>query len=99
MVFGASTVGTNSERACMPLRVPSPPTQMSPSQHFAPLAAQDSPSLTHIARSAFLAEGDKRQLYTDYVDAAGTRKNAMSIVTAITPEQKKLVQDILARAR
>jgi tripartite-type tricarboxylate transporter receptor subunit TctC len=47
----------------------------------------------------FLAEGDKRQLYTDYVDAAGTRKNAMSIVTAITPEQKKLVQDILAKAR
>ena len=25
---------------------------------------------------SFLAEGDKRQLYTDYVDAAGTRKNA-----------------------
>jgi tripartite-type tricarboxylate transporter receptor subunit TctC len=47
----------------------------------------------------FLAEGDKRQLYTDYVDAAGTRKNAMSIVTAITPEQKKLVHDILAKAR
>jgi tripartite-type tricarboxylate transporter receptor subunit TctC len=47
----------------------------------------------------FLAEGDKRQLYTDYVDAAGTRKNAMGIVTAITPEQKKLVHDILARAR
>jgi tripartite-type tricarboxylate transporter receptor subunit TctC len=47
----------------------------------------------------FLAEGDKRQLYTDYVNAAGTRKNAMSIVTTITPEQKKLVHDILARAR
>jgi tripartite-type tricarboxylate transporter receptor subunit TctC len=48
---------------------------------------------------AFLAEGDKRQLYTDYVDGAGTRKNATSIVTAVTPEQRKLVQDILARAR
>jgi tripartite-type tricarboxylate transporter receptor subunit TctC len=47
----------------------------------------------------FLAEGEKRQLYTDYVDAAGTRKNAMSIVTTVTPEQRKLVQDILARAR
>jgi tripartite-type tricarboxylate transporter receptor subunit TctC len=47
----------------------------------------------------FLAEGDKRQLYTDYVDAAGTRKNAMSIVTTVTPEQRKLVQDILAGAR
>jgi len=48
---------------------------------------------------AFLAEGDKRQLYTDYVDAAGTRKNALSIVTTVTPEQRKLVQDILARAK
>jgi putative tricarboxylic transport membrane protein len=47
----------------------------------------------------FLAEGAKRQLYTDYVDAAGTRKNALSIVTTVTPEQRKLVQDILARAR
>ena len=47
----------------------------------------------------FLAEGEKRQLYTDYVDAAGTRKNATSIVTTVTPEQRKLVQDILARAR
>ena len=47
----------------------------------------------------FLAEGDKRQLYTDYVDAAGTRKNALSIVTTVSPEQRKLVQDILARAR
>jgi tripartite-type tricarboxylate transporter receptor subunit TctC len=48
---------------------------------------------------AFLAEGDKRQLYTDYVDAAGTRKNAVGIVTTVTPEQRKLVQDILAKAR
>jgi tripartite-type tricarboxylate transporter receptor subunit TctC len=48
---------------------------------------------------AFLAEGEKRQLYTDYVDGAGTRKNATSIVTTVTPEQRKLVQDILARAR
>jgi len=47
----------------------------------------------------FLAEGEKRQLYTDYVNAAGTRENAMSIVTNVTPEQRKLVQDILARAR
>ena len=48
---------------------------------------------------SFLAEGEKRQLYTDYVDAAGTRKNATGIVTTVTPEQRKLVQDILARAR
>jgi tripartite-type tricarboxylate transporter receptor subunit TctC len=48
---------------------------------------------------SFLAEGEKRQLYTDYVDAAGTRNNATSIVTTVTPEQRKLVQDILAKAR
>ena len=48
---------------------------------------------------AFVAEGEKRQLYTDYVNAAGTRKNALSIVTTVTPEQRKLVQDILAGAR
>jgi tripartite-type tricarboxylate transporter receptor subunit TctC len=47
----------------------------------------------------FLAEGDKRQLYTDYVNAAGTRANAMSIVNNVTPEQRKLVHDILAKAR
>ena len=52
-----------------------------------------------VSDASFIAEGDKRQLYTDYVDAAGTRKNALSIVTAVTPEQRKLVQEILARAR
>src|SRR5215813_1672107 len=46
----------------------------------------------------FLAEGEKRQLYTDYVDAGSTRQNAMSIVANVTPEQRKLVHDILARA-
>jgi tripartite-type tricarboxylate transporter receptor subunit TctC len=48
---------------------------------------------------AFLAEGDKRQLYTDYVNAAGTRKNATTIVTTATPAQRQLVHDILAKAR
>ena len=52
-----------------------------------------------VSDPSFVAEGEKRQLYTDYVDAAGTRKNATSIVTTVTPEQRKLVQDILARAR
>jgi tripartite-type tricarboxylate transporter receptor subunit TctC len=47
----------------------------------------------------FVAEGEKRQLYSDYVDAAGTRKNAVSIVTNATPAQRKLVQKILARAK
>jgi tripartite-type tricarboxylate transporter receptor subunit TctC len=52
-----------------------------------------------VSDPSFLAEGEKRQLYTDYVDGAGTRRNAVSIVTTVTPEQRKLVQDILARAR
>jgi tripartite-type tricarboxylate transporter receptor subunit TctC len=47
----------------------------------------------------FLAEGDKRQLYTDYVDGAGTRKNALSLVADVSAAQKKRVQDILARAK
>jgi tripartite-type tricarboxylate transporter receptor subunit TctC len=47
----------------------------------------------------FLTEGDKRQLYTDYLDGAGTRRNAISIVANVTPDQKRLVQTILARAR
>jgi putative tricarboxylic transport membrane protein len=63
------------------------------------LAFLEAATAKAVSDPQFLAEGDKRQLYTDYVDAAGTRKNAMSIVTTITPEQKKLVHDILARAR
>lgn len=47
----------------------------------------------------FLAEGEKRHLYTDYLDGVGTRKNAMSLVANVTPEQKKRVQTILARAK
>jgi tripartite-type tricarboxylate transporter receptor subunit TctC len=52
-----------------------------------------------VSDKAFLAEGDKRQLYTDYLDGAGTRNNALSIVANVTPEQKKRIQTILARAR
>jgi hypothetical protein len=52
-----------------------------------------------VSNPSFLAEGEKRELYTNYVDGAGTRKNSTSIVTNVTPEQKKLVQDILAKAR
>ena len=47
----------------------------------------------------FLAEGDKRQLYTDYLDGATTSKNALSLVANVTPEQKKRVQAILLRTR
>jgi tripartite-type tricarboxylate transporter receptor subunit TctC len=63
------------------------------------LAFLEAATRNAVSDPSFLAEGEKRQLYTDYVDGAGTRKNAVSIVTTVTPEQKKLVQDILARAR
>lgn len=43
----------------------------------------------------FLAEGDKRQLYTDYLDGATTSKNALGLVENVTPDQKKRVKAIL----
>jgi tripartite-type tricarboxylate transporter receptor subunit TctC len=63
------------------------------------LAFLEAATKKSVSDSSFLAEGEKRELYTNYVDGAGTRKNATSIVTNVTPEQKKLVQDILAKAR
>jgi tripartite-type tricarboxylate transporter receptor subunit TctC len=48
---------------------------------------------------ALVAEGEKSQRYIDYLDAATTQKNARDVVTDITPEQRKRVQDILAKAR
>ena len=45
------------------------------------------------------AEGEKSQRYVDYVDAEATRKNALTVVSDVTPEQKKRVQAILAKAR
>jgi tripartite-type tricarboxylate transporter receptor subunit TctC len=46
-----------------------------------------------------IAEGEKSQRYIDYLDAATTRRNAQDVVSDISPEQRKRVQDILARAR
>jgi tripartite-type tricarboxylate transporter receptor subunit TctC len=48
---------------------------------------------------ALLAEGDRSQRYIDYLDAATTRKNAQDVVSDITPEQRKRVQDIISKAR
>ncbi len=48
---------------------------------------------------ALVAEGEKSQRYIDYLDAATTRKNAEDVVTNITPEQKKRVQNLLSKAR
>jgi tripartite-type tricarboxylate transporter receptor subunit TctC len=63
------------------------------------LAFLEAATKKSVSDPSFLAEGEKRELYTNYVDGAGTRKNATSIVTNVTPEQKKLVQDVLAKAR
>jgi hypothetical protein len=63
------------------------------------LAFLEAATKKSVSDPSFLAEGEKRELYTNYVDGAGTRKNATSIVTNVTPQQKKLVQDILAKAR
>jgi hypothetical protein len=52
-----------------------------------------------VSDPAFLAEGEKRQLPTDYVNAANTHKNATTIVRTMTAPQRKLVQDIIAGAR
>jgi tripartite-type tricarboxylate transporter receptor subunit TctC len=48
---------------------------------------------------ALIAEGEKSQRYIDYLDAATTRRNAQDVVSDISPEQRKRVQDILAKAR
>jgi tripartite-type tricarboxylate transporter receptor subunit TctC len=48
---------------------------------------------------ALLAEGEKSQRYINYLDADTTRQNARDVVSNISPEQRKRIQDILARAR
>jgi tripartite-type tricarboxylate transporter receptor subunit TctC len=48
---------------------------------------------------ALVAEGEKSQRYINYLDAGATRRNAQEVVSDISPEQRKRVQDILAKAR
>jgi hypothetical protein len=47
---------------------------------------------------ALVAEGEKSQRYINYLDAAATRRNAQDVVSNIGPEERKRVQDILAKA-
>ena len=47
---------------------------------------------------ALIKEGEKTRRYVDYVDPATTLKNAQA-ATNVAPEQKKRIQDILAKAR
>lgn len=46
-----------------------------------------------------VADGERSQRYIDYLDADSTRKNALTVVSNITPEQKKRVQTILTKTR
>jgi tripartite-type tricarboxylate transporter receptor subunit TctC len=52
---------------------------------------------TVLTDPALVAEGERSQRYIDYLPADATRKNALTVVVNITPEQKKRVQDILAK--
>jgi Tripartite tricarboxylate transporter family receptor len=63
------------------------------------LAALQAAVRETLSDPALLAEGEKSQRYIDYLDAATTRENAQDVVTNISPEQKRRVQDILAKAR
>jgi tripartite-type tricarboxylate transporter receptor subunit TctC len=44
-----------------------------------------------------IAEGERTERIIEYLDAESTLKNAQTIVSNVTPEQKKRVQAILAR--
>jgi len=46
-----------------------------------------------------VAEGERSQRYIDYLDAASTRQNAQDVVSDITVQQRKRVQEIISKAR
>jgi len=46
-----------------------------------------------------VADGERTQRIIEYLDAASTLKNAINVVSNVTPEQKKRVQTILSRAK
>jgi hypothetical protein len=71
-----------------------PPSR--PPSRLATLQAAVKETLT---APALVAEGERSQRYIDHLDAVATRKNAQGVVTEISPEQRKRVQDILAKAR
>jgi hypothetical protein len=70
-----------------------------PSLPPARLAALQAAVRETLTDPALVAEGEKSQRYINYLDAATTRRNAQDVVTDITPEQRKRVQAILAKAR
>ena len=46
-----------------------------------------------------IADGERSQRIIEYLDDASTFKNAITVVSNVTPEQKKRVQTILSRAK
>lgn len=44
-----------------------------------------------------IAEGERAERIIEYLDPESTLKNALAVVANVTPEQKKRVQDIVAR--
>jgi tripartite-type tricarboxylate transporter receptor subunit TctC len=71
------------------------PPGMAPSR----LAFLQAAVKTTLNDPALLAEGERSQRYINYLDPDTTRQNARDVVSNISPEQKRRVQDILARAR
>jgi len=52
-----------------------------------------------LADPQLIADGDRSQRIIEYLDPVSTHKNALDVVSNVTPEQKKRVQAILSRAR
>jgi len=46
-----------------------------------------------------IAEGERSERIMEYLDPVSTHKNALAVVSNVTPEQKKRVQAILARTK
>jgi tripartite-type tricarboxylate transporter receptor subunit TctC len=72
---------------------------VSPNLPAGRLAALQAAVKETLTDPALVAEGEKSQRYINYLDAVATRKNAQDVVSDITPEQRKRVQNILAKAR
>ena len=45
-----------------------------------------------------IEEGERTQRYIDFIDAAATEKGVVRAVESMTPQQRKLVQDIIGRS-
>ncbi len=50
-----------------------------------------------LSNPQLIADGDKSERIIEYLDPLSTLQNARSVITDPTPEQKKRVQDIIAR--